>query len=212
MKMRSLIESFGTLFYHLTTLGFAKKRSFSRHGMYRGIEAACSGLQFKGPVLSISHSSHLLPIMGAKLTDITEANYPEVNILNLPHPDNSFELVISDQVFEHIQGLPSAAMKETLRVTKPGGWVLHTTCFRTPYHGPGDYWRYTPEGLGELAKMCGAAEVISEGAGSLFDPMFNVMGWTRREVPTAKWHPWNILVSMQRPSYTALVWVLARKE
>jgi SAM-dependent methyltransferase len=213
MNTRTLLQSAGTALYHLTTLGVPKlaHHSFSRFSMYRGITEACRGVKFEGPALSISHSRHLLPFMGAAITEISDANYPEVNILNLPYADDSFGLVVSDQVFEHIHGLPSVAMKETLRVTRPGGWVLHTTCFRTPYHGPGDFWRYTPEGLGELARMCGADEVVARGAGSLFDPLFNVLGWSRFEVPALKWHPWHQMAATYRDSYASLVWVLARK-
>jgi SAM-dependent methyltransferase len=213
MNPRSLLQGAGTALYHVTTMGVPKlaHHSFSRFSMYRGIAEACQGKEFAGPALSISHSRHLLPVMGAGITEISDADYPEVNILNLPHADDTFGLVISDQVFEHIHGLPSVAMKETLRVTKPGGWVLHTTCFRTPYHGPGDYWRYTPEGLGELASMCGADVVIAKGAGSLFDPLLNILGWSRLEVPAPSWHPWHLMADTYRYSYASLVWVLARK-
>jgi len=213
MSTRQLIQSVGTALYHLTTFGLPKtaNHTFSRFGMYRGIAKACKPITFNGPALSISHSRHLLPIMGCSISDITDADYPDVNILNLPYPDNQFGLVVSDQVFEHIHGLPSVAMKETLRVVRPGGWVLHTTCFRTPYHGPGDFWRYTPEGLGELALISGADQIIAKGAGSLFDPVFNLLGWSRLEVPSATWHPWHHLAATYRDSYASLVWVLARK-
>lgn len=41
-----------------------------------------------------------------------------------PHPDGAFDIVISDQVFEHLPDLSSVAA-ETARVTKPGGRGLH---------------------------------------------------------------------------------------
>jgi ubiquinone/menaquinone biosynthesis C-methylase UbiE len=124
MNTRSLLQGAGTALYHLTTFGVPKlaHHSFSRFSMYRGITEACRGIDFVGPALSISHSRHLLPFMGALISEISDADYPEVNILKLPYSDNSFGLVVSDQVFEHIHGLPSVAMKETLRVTRPGGW------------------------------------------------------------------------------------------
>lgn len=213
MSIRNLLQSAGTALYHLTTFGLAKtaNHTFSRYSMYTGITEACKNIAFEGPALSISHSRHLLPIMGCEISDVADADYPAVNILQLPYSDNQFGLVVSDQVFEHIQGLPSVALKETLRVLRPGGWILHTTCFRTPYHGPGDYWRYTPEGLGELAQICGADKVIAKGAGSLFDPVFNILGWSRLEVPSATWHPWHQMATTYRDSYASLVWVLARK-
>ena len=211
MKLRNTIEKIGSVLYGVATAGLEKEHTFSRFGMYQGIGTAAADKKFTGPALSISHSRHLLTVLGAPDLDVTEANFPEVNILNLPFGDNVFGLVVSDQVFEHIQGLPSAAFKETLRVTRPGGWVLHTTCFMTPYHGPGDYWRYSAEGLRELAIICGASEVIARASGHMLAPLVNLLGWTRRGVPKAKWHPLRWLAGMHHPSYATLVWVLARK-
>lgn len=44
--------------------------------------------------------------------------------LRLPYDDNTFDLVISDQVFEHVQD-QVRAFEELLRITKPGGHGLH---------------------------------------------------------------------------------------
>jgi SAM-dependent methyltransferase len=44
--------------------------------------------------------------------------------IRLPFPDNSFDLVLSDQVFEHVQD-QGAAWRELHRVMKPGGHALH---------------------------------------------------------------------------------------
>jgi SAM-dependent methyltransferase len=42
----------------------------------------------------------------------------------LPYEDNTFDFVISDQVFEHVQD-QGRAFQELLRITKPGGHGLH---------------------------------------------------------------------------------------
>jgi SAM-dependent methyltransferase len=44
--------------------------------------------------------------------------------LRLPYADNMFDLVISDQVFEHVQD-QGRVFRELLRITKPGGHGLH---------------------------------------------------------------------------------------
>jgi SAM-dependent methyltransferase len=44
--------------------------------------------------------------------------------LRLPYEDNTFDLVISDQVFEHVQD-QVRAFQELQRITKPGGHGLH---------------------------------------------------------------------------------------
>lgn len=45
----------------------------------------------------------------------------------LPFPDQTFDLIVSDHVFEHIDD-PSQVASELDRVLKPGGWI----CARTP--------------------------------------------------------------------------------
>jgi SAM-dependent methyltransferase len=44
--------------------------------------------------------------------------------LRLPFDDNTFDLIISDQVFEHVQDQVTA-FRELYRVTKPGGYQFH---------------------------------------------------------------------------------------
>jgi SAM-dependent methyltransferase len=44
--------------------------------------------------------------------------------LRLPYADNTFDLIISDQVFEHVQD-QVRAFQELFRITKPGGHALH---------------------------------------------------------------------------------------
>lgn len=211
MSLRRVIETFGRMFYRILTPGMETEYTFSRFAMYRSIKQTTARMDFAGPALSISHSRHLLDIMGAPVTEISDANYPEANILRLPFADNTFGVVVSDQVYEHIDGLPSAAMQECLRVLKPGGWVLHTTCFFTAYHGPGDFWRFTPEGLEKLARLCGAQEAIARGCGHPVEFVGNLLGWTRLGVPKASWHPLRWFASLSRFQQSTTVWVLAQK-
>jgi SAM-dependent methyltransferase len=42
----------------------------------------------------------------------------------LPYPDNSFDLVLSDQVLEHVFDMRSALLEQA-RVLKPGGLAIH---------------------------------------------------------------------------------------
>jgi SAM-dependent methyltransferase len=44
--------------------------------------------------------------------------------LKLPYEDNTFDLVVSDQVFEHVQD-QVRVFQELMRITKPGGHGLH---------------------------------------------------------------------------------------
>ncbi|WRH76558.1 MAG: class I SAM-dependent methyltransferase [Sphingobium sp.] len=53
---------------------------------------------------------------------------------SIPYPDNSFDLIFSDNVFEHLEQ-PELVLKEAARVLKPGGRLL----FKTP-----NRWHYMP--------------------------------------------------------------------
>lgn len=75
-----------------------------------------------GSVLSISCSKHLAAIFGYQPTTVTAANYPDVNILSLPYPDNAFDLVLSNHVFEHIEWSPEAAMPASAFSNPAGYW------------------------------------------------------------------------------------------
>ncbi|MEH3033727.1 MAG: class I SAM-dependent methyltransferase [Aeromicrobium erythreum] len=75
---------------------------------------------------------------GVVIGDITDC--PEI-------PDASFDVVLSVDVFEHIDR-PWRAGEEIVRILRPGGLVYTSTLFSWRYHPcPIDFWRYTPEAL-----------------------------------------------------------------
>ena len=56
-------------------------------------------------------------------------------------------------VLEHVEGNPFAPVRESLRVVRPGGAIVHTTCLLNPVHRePGDFWRFTPDGLALICR------------------------------------------------------------
>ena len=48
----------------------------------------------------------------------------DMNNYVLPFPDNTFDVIFSDQVFEHVQNYPET-ISELARVLKPSGFCLH---------------------------------------------------------------------------------------
>ena len=214
--MREMINKLGRSAVRLSSLGMGKRWSFSRNGMYSQIDDFTQTIPRErrtGRVLSISHSEQLLDCMGLTPNDYVEANYPDANILDLPFKDNSFDWVISDQVFEHIVGDPQQAMDETLRVLKPGGQLLHTTCFMMAYHGsPGaleDYWRFSASGLKFLARR--ASETHADGIGHPLSNFLCSMGLAFEPIPTARWHPLNKITRLRSNGHHYTVWVYAKK-
>jgi glycosyltransferase involved in cell wall biosynthesis len=106
-------------------------------------------------VLSIDKNPTLEKILLLKWpeTEISVAKWPEYDVQNLhQYNDESFDIVYSHQVLEHVPK-PWLAGKEIVRVLKKGGLGIHTTCAYNPRHGyPAfkDYYRFLPDGLAEL--------------------------------------------------------------
>ena len=70
-------------------------------------------------------------------------------------PDASFDCVLSTAVMEHLEE-PAAALREALRVLKPGGVALYTApMFWHLHEAPRDFYRYTSFGLKHLFEGAG---------------------------------------------------------
>jgi len=194
-------------------LGLARgQHHVTRYSMYQALGKVNLGLS--GHVLTISHSANLADLLGITATQITEANYPQASMLSLPYPDSCFDFVLSDQVLEHVNGSPQAAIDECTRVLKPGGIACHTTCFMNPKHEApgqfGDYWRFTDDGLRILhAKY---SEIIECGAWGNFDVWTVVADGLRfAKIPHAKWHPLHRIAVKNDPEWAVMTWVVAKK-
>jgi SAM-dependent methyltransferase len=85
---------------------------------------------------------------------------------DLPFNDASVDCVLSTQMLEHVR-FPMATVGEMRRVLRPGGVALLSTHGVIRYHSnPGDYWRWTHEGLLELFAQNGPwsrVEVLPNG-------------------------------------------------
>jgi SAM-dependent methyltransferase len=100
-------------------------------------------------------SSHLHP----DLITLDLVAAPTIDVCasaeHLPFPDGVFDLVVSQEVLEHVRD-PFQAMREMRRVLKEGGRVYCQVPFIIGYHpGPTDFWRFTREGILELVEKAG---------------------------------------------------------
>jgi len=86
------------------------------------------------------------------------------DICHCPHlADESYDIVFSHNVFEHILE-PWRAAEECVRLVKPGGLLIHMAPFAWRYHPvPLDCYRYTHTGLAHLFERGG--QVKTEIAG-----------------------------------------------
>ncbi|WP_414527894.1 class I SAM-dependent methyltransferase [Nodularia chucula] len=87
--------------------------------------------------LDIDYNENLPTIVG----DITKP---------IDLPNNSFDIIVSHQTFEHINE-PWKAAQEIVRLLKPGGFCYISTVWSWRYHPvPIDYWRFSPDCLAFL--------------------------------------------------------------
>lgn len=121
----------------------------TRYFMYERIRGAvCAPLT--GKILGISGISKIGSLIDFEKSQIVEANYPDVDMQHMPYSVNEYDVVIGDQVIEHLLS-PQKAVDECHRVLRPGGMAIITTCFINPLHpSPEDYWRFSPAGLSAL--------------------------------------------------------------
>ncbi|UCG54657.1 MAG: class I SAM-dependent methyltransferase, partial [Dehalococcoidia bacterium] len=116
----------------------------TRHYMYNHIRTCLDQhklLPITGNILGISGITNFYNFMDMKRILLTEENYPEIDMQNMPYDENTFDFVISDQVIEHLED-PMLALNESHRVLKIGGIAIHTTCFLNYIHFcPQDLWR-----------------------------------------------------------------------
>ena len=88
--------------------------------------------QINGKILGISGIENFQSLISEK-AEVTDVQYPEVDLQDLPYADNSFNFIISDQVIEHLEN-PKRAIEESYRVLMSGGIAIHTTCFVNAIH------------------------------------------------------------------------------
>ncbi len=86
------------------------------------------------------------------------------DICHCPEVDsNSFDVVFSMNLLEHVAD-PWAAAAEMVRVTRPGGLLMHFAPFAWRYHPfPEDYWRFSHTGLKMLFERTGRVSTQLSG-------------------------------------------------
>ncbi len=79
-----------------------------------------------------------------------QLTYHSADEYSFPIPDDSYDIVLSGQVLEHVRK-PWIWIKELARICKPGGLVITINPVSWPYHeAPVDCWRAYPEGIKAL--------------------------------------------------------------
>lgn len=123
----------------------------------------------------------------------------------LPYPNQSQDAVLCTEVIEHLPD-PKILLAEIARVLKPEGKLVLTVPFSARRHLlPGDYHRWTKEGLQELLKK-NFKDIQIQERGTDLSVIANKL-----IVLEFKYlrQPWNWLLGIVLLPPTLLIWILA---
>jgi len=122
-------------------------------------------------------------VIGADIGPNQKAHIQISDQGGLPIANESFDYVVSFQVLEHV-ATPHVYLIEANRILKPNGKLFLTTHGTWPYHPtPGDYHRWTKDGLiYEMKKagfdICSIDSILNEYSAAL--QLFVMTGDYRR--------------------------------
>lgn len=87
---------------------------------------------------------------------------------NIPLEDNSIDVVLCNQVLEHVD-IPTKSLSEIYRIMKRGGHFYGSAPHVSPIHlEPHDYLRFTSFGIEKLLKNAGFENIVIEDSGGVF--------------------------------------------
>ena len=137
--------------------------------------------------------------------EYTSLNYPDFDVCAPLVDRGSFDVVICEQVLEHVVD-PWGAAANLRDLTAPGGHLVVSTPFlikvhELPLFGMNDYWRFTPRGLRALLETAGLVVDEVETWGNVECVVGNLRRWSAYRA----WHPLD-----NDPDLAVQVWAFAR--
>jgi SAM-dependent methyltransferase len=149
----------------------------------------------------ISGDSHA----GRPWREYESLNYPEFDLCAPLADKGQFDVVICEQVLEHVVD-PWGAAANLRGLTVPGGQVIVSTPFLIKVHelaifAMHDYWRFTPRGLRTLLESAGLVVDTVGSWGNRQCVMGNLRRWSA-------YRPWHRL--QNEPDLAVQVWAFAR--
>jgi SAM-dependent methyltransferase len=134
----------------------------------------------RGEILATGAELHTLDFCAGEGVDFVG------DVSALPFEANSYDIVLSTQVLEHVQD-PEKVCAEMARVLKPGGHLFLTTPQSSPIHNePWNYFNFTHYGLALLFQKAGLLVVKKEAQGGHFVMLAFQLHWTVRYLQTWK--------------------------
>jgi SAM-dependent methyltransferase len=134
----------------------------------------------------------------------TSTDFPDFDIC-AEALDRQFDLIIADQVFEHLPW-PMRAGRNVYAMLRPGGYFIIATPFLVRVHEvPIDCSRWTEQGLSFLLQECGFQS-----------QHIKTYSWGNRKCLKAnllRWRRYGFYRSLaNEPNFPVMVWAIARKQ
>lgn len=170
--------------------------------MYQAVDAHIAAL---GPsrlsAAEISGENHA----GKPWKEHSNLAYPEFDLCAPLQEDRRFDVVICEQVLEHVVD-PCAAAANLRRLCTEGGHVIVSTPFlvkvhELPAYAMHDYWRFTPRGLRLLLEGAGLEVDAVDAWGNRQCVVGNLSRWSAYR----RWHSLS-----NEPDLAVQVWAFAR--
>lgn len=134
------------------------------------------------------------------------AQYPEYDVCRDPLAQEQFDLVIAEQVLEHVLR-PDRAAANVYQMLRPGGVFVVSTPFLLKVHEyPLDLYRWTEQGMRHLLECAGFTSVVTASWGNracLFADMEPGLDWTLYNPRLHSLH--------NEPQFAIVVWAFAEK-
>jgi SAM-dependent methyltransferase len=132
--------------------------------------------------------------------------YPEYDVCSGPLQTAAFDLVIAEQVFEHIL-YPDHGAKSVFEMLRPGGWFIIDTPFLVKFHPyPLDLHRWTEDGMRILLERAGFRDVRTGSWGNRRCFKTDM----KPGLELAHYKPW-IHTLKNEPQFPIVIWAFARK-
>ncbi len=95
-------------------------------------------------------------------------HFPEFDLCAPLSETEVADIVICEQVLEHVVD-PITATRNLFGLLRPGGYLIVNTPFLVRIHRiPGDYWRFTPDGMRILLAQAGFKDIQVDAWGNRF--------------------------------------------
>ena len=126
------------------------------------LDAGGGTAKYKSIILTTAKAYTCLDAIAGDTVDVVGS------VLEMPFQDSSFDTVVCNQVLEHVSE-PEHLMSEIYRVLRSGGHAIITAPFMQPIHNdPGDFFRYTPEGMAALTQRHSFVVIEKGGYGGIW--------------------------------------------